>query len=131
MTRLAVIIFWRGVTHDVSKLSPMELRGFMGSIGALSKSKYGTQEYVDQLRAGALAESIAHHYATNRHHPEYHGGIYKMDLIDLVEMIADWAAAADGSLAESLNANRQRFWLDSKYDNLLRTTATNHFRKDM
>lgn len=75
-----------------------------------------------------MGEGLQHHYAVNRHHPEHHAdGIHGMNLIDLVEMLADWKAAtlrhADGDLARSIEQNRERFGYGDEIAGLLLRTA--------
>jgi hypothetical protein len=55
-----------------------------------------------------MGDGLKHHYAHNRHHPEFFGedGVDGMSLVDVIEMLADWKAATehhdDGDLAKSL-----------------------------
>jgi hypothetical protein len=52
-----------------------------------------------------------------------------MDLIDIIEMLADWKAAternADGSLAKSIVGNAKRFGYTPEFGRLLARTAVN------
>ncbi len=55
------------------------------------------------------------------------GGINEMNLIDLMEMICDWAAATkrheDGCLMDSLVANRDRFGISPQLSRILKNTV--------
>ena len=75
-------------------------------------------------------KALEHHYTVNDHHPEhFHNGIHDMDLVQLMEMLADWKAAtlrhADGSLRKSIFENATRFGYDDQMTNLLLRTADN------
>ena len=95
----------RGVSHDRSKLLPVEFDAFVSTRPKFKKANYGTPEY--QECVDCIKPSIDHHYANNRHHTGYHkNGFSDMNLLDILEMIADWKAAArrspDLSFEESL-----------------------------
>jgi hypothetical protein len=119
----------RSVRHDRSKTEPPELATFNTYTPMLRTSTYGSPEYRSHL--AAMADGLAHHYAHNRHHPEHFGnGINGMTLVDVIEMLADWAAAterhADGSLARSLAIQRRRFGISDQLAEILTNTA-HHF----
>lgn len=102
----------RGKAHDASKLEEPERSGFAALAKDLRAVAYGSDDYRAALQEAK--PTIEHHYAANTHHPEhYPNGIRDMSLLDIVEMFADWAAASertqDGSLAQSLPINAQRF----------------------
>lgn len=107
----------RSLVHDESKLQEPEKAGYDQLTVRLKDVTYGTDAY-----RAALAEAqptIAHHYAHNRHHPEHWpGGIADMNLIDIVEMLADWKAASErtkqGSIMASLEHNKARFGIDDQ-----------------
>lgn len=54
-------------------------------------------------------------------------GLDGMDLLDVLEMLCDWKAAgerhADGSLAKSLEVNRERFGISPQLEKIMRNTA--------
>lgn len=96
----------RASRHDHSKLMPPEKDAFDRETPSLA------------LRA---------HYAANSHHPEHYGnGIAGMDLFDLVELVADWKAAAmrmqDGSDNPNLEHNVERFGIDPQLACILQNT---------
>lgn len=89
----------RAKTHDDSKLSPEEFNVYDQVGPSLKAAAFGSEEYKAGL--AQLGSALAHHYATNRHHPEYFkpkngkpGGIPAMDLVDVTEMLCDWVASA-------------------------------------
>lgn len=119
----------RSVRHDLSKTEPPELEIFNEYTPKLKGSTYGSDEYKGFLVS--MGEALKHHYAHNRHHPEFHrNGVTGMTLVDLIEMLADWKAAterhADGDLAKSLEIQRERFGISDQLVEILRNTAT-HF----
>jgi hypothetical protein len=120
----------RAKLHDQSKLDTPEKEALDQFTPLLKGLTYGSQEYKDGLEKSGPAMDIylKHHYANNRHHPEFHGekGVAGMTLIDLVEMLCDWRAAterhATGNILRSLEINRERFKLsDQLYEILLNT----------
>jgi Family of unknown function (DUF5662) len=116
----------RVTQHDRSKLDPAEKDTFDEYSPKLKASTYGSDEY-----KGFLAEmqvALDHHYATNRHHPEHFAnGVDGMTLVDLVEMLCDWKAAgerhANGSMARSLEVQKDRFHLSDQLLSILTNTA--------
>jgi hypothetical protein len=126
---LRVVIFdlWaRANRHDYSKLAEPEKSVFDEYTPKLRDSTYGSDEYKRYLVG--MGEGLAHHYEVNDHHPEhFNGGIADMDLIQLIEMLADWKAAtlrhADGDLDRSIRQNAERFGYGPELERILRHTA--------
>lgn len=137
--KLGIIIselYQRGIEHDASKLEDPEKEIFDVYTPKLKNTTYGSDEYkkfLDDMRP-----ALQHHYRENRHHPEYfdhHGStgytgipaIYHMNLIDVIEMFCDWAAASerhdDGSLAKSIEINKERFHLDQQLVDIFKNTV--------
>lgn len=118
----------RAIHHDDSKFSPEEFDSFAEVTPLLRGVTYGSEEYKYNL--AKIKPAIAHHNAANSHHPEHHAdGIHGMDLIDLIEMLADWRAATerhnDGNLSASIVKNAERFGYDVRFGQLLERTARN------
>jgi hypothetical protein len=124
----------RGAAHDQSKLEEPELSLFAEWGPRLKQMEYGSQEYKDAL--STMGAALKHHYEHNRHHPEhFEQRVDGMTLVDLVEMVADWRAAAHrmaqgGENADdismfltSLATNAKRFKLDPQLVNILANTA--------
>ena len=115
----------RGERHDASKLGAEE-KPYFDAVGMrLQGLVYGSDEYRSALQT--LDPALKHHYATNSHHPEhYANGVAGMDLIDLIEMYCDWAAAAlrtkDGDLAKSIDINIERFGIEGPLGEVLKNT---------
>ncbi len=126
MVQIVKELLDRSTCHDRSKTQPPEVEVFDEFTPKLKGSTYGSGEYKGFLTA--MGEGLRHHYAANRHHPEHFaGGVNDMTLVDLVEMLADWKAATerhdDGSLARSLDINRERFGLSDQLAGILENTV--------
>ena len=112
--------------HDQSKLEAPEKEIFDAVTPKLRTLTYGSPEYHASLEE--MGPALDHHYAHNRHHPEWHeDGIHGMNLVDLIEMLADWKAATmrheDGDLKRSIDINAERFGYGEEIHTLLLTTA--------
>jgi hypothetical protein len=117
----------RSSGHDVSKLGPVEKPVFDKYTPRLKSLTYGSDEYKKCL--DGLGVALQHHYKKNSHHPEHYEelGIAGMSLLDLIEMLCDWKAAgerhADGSMARSLDINKERFGISEQLQSVLENTA--------
>ena len=120
----------RSINHDKSKLEAPEKEFFDLYTPKLKNSEYGSDEYKTFLKE--LEPALNHHYETNRHHPEhFENGINDMDLVDLMEMIADWKAASmrheTGDVLKSLELNQKRFGYSDELKSILTNTVRNYF----
>jgi hypothetical protein len=136
MKCVANIVVARGKVHDKSKFSDEELPYFAQATN-LKKLPYGSKQYNDQLSIGSvLRPALDHHYANNRHHPEYHeDGIPGMNLVDLVEMMSDWLAAGmrhgpGHNIFNSINVNRMRFKIPRGMARIMWNTAIDIFGEE-
>lgn len=154
-TRLLAVakdLIARADQHDASKLAPPELAVFDEYTPKLRDSTYGSDEYKAFLKG--MGEGLEHHYRHNDHHPEHfvdgdpvaiysagypdsawqqgkvcteRSGIHAMNLVQMIEMLADWKAAtlrhADGDLARSIEQNADRFGYGDEIKRLLIHTA--------
>lgn len=112
LTNLALMLIDRAQKHDLSKLTEPELSVFDEFTPKLKKLTYGSPEYKESLKE--MGDALKHYYQENRHHPEhFDNGINDMNLIDKIEMMADWKAAVerhdDGDIEKSMEINRKRF----------------------
>ena len=65
---------------------------------------------------------IETHHRQYRHHPEYfEHGIDDMNLVDLIEMLCDWAAAG-ADIEKSLKMNRGKYCISPQLMNLIENT---------
>lgn len=122
---LVNLLLGRASDHDRSKLESPELETFTKVTPLLKTLEYGTKEYQDNL--DSIKPALDHHYANNRHHPQHHPkGIEDMNLIDLLEMVADWKASTgrnkNGNILKSLEINAERFDIPPKLVSILRNT---------
>ena len=116
----------RGILHDQSKLESPEVDIFEEYTPKLRAVTYGSDEYKQFLKE--MKPAVDHHYAHNRHHPEYFKNeIQGMHLIDLMEMLCDWKAAGlrhgDGDLLKSIEINQKRFGYGDELKGILINTA--------
>lgn len=115
----------RAINHDASKLVSPEKEAYDILTPRLKGLTYGSDEYRASLRE--MKPAIQHHYQHNTHHPEHwDSGVDGMDLLDVVEMLADWKAAslrhADGDIVASLEHNAGRFNLSPQLVRILNNT---------
>lgn len=116
----------RAIWHDRSKLSEPEKSGYDQLTIKLKDCVYGSDEYKAALEEAKPV--IARHYAVNSHHPEHFDqGIAGMSLLDIVEMLCDWKGASErtkqGSIAQSLAHNKQRFGISDQLAAILENTV--------
>ena len=112
--------------HDETKLKEPELSIYAEYIPKLASSTYGSDEYKEMLKG--MKPALDHHYALNRHHPEYFDdGVEGMNLIDLLEMVCDWMAAVkkhdNGDIRKSLEINKERFGISDQLSTILANTV--------
>lgn len=116
----------RSIHHDESKLESPELEIFTEFTPKLKTSTYGSEEYKGFLTE--MKVGLDHHYANNTHHPEYwENGVSGMDLIDVIEMFADWKAASmrhdDGDINKSIAINKTRFNMSDELTQIFKNTV--------
>lgn len=127
LLKICSLLIKRGQEHDNSKLKEPELSGWE-AMDKEPRYPYGTEEYFDkQERYKWLFEE---HYKNNRHHPEhYKGYLCEMDLIDVIEMICDWASfdeMTDEDAISILEQQMDRFGFDEILKNLILNTYKNY-----
>lgn len=120
----------RAQVHDASKFEEPERSVFAANTPKLAKTEYGTPEYTTLL--GEVKVAIDHHYSKNTHHPEHWpNGIDDMDLLDLVEMLSDWAAATkrnkNGNIHKSIEINTDRFKISPQLSKIFTNTVNRYF----
>ena len=120
----------RGQHHDASKLQSPEREVYAEQAKQLVATEYGGSEYQELLKL--VQPAIDHHYANNRHHPEHWpDGIEDMDLVDIMEMLADWAAASkcnkNGNIHKSIEMNTERFKMTPQLAKILENTVNRYF----
>lgn len=115
----------RSTSHDLSKLTEPELSTYNEFVPLLREAEFGTEEY-ERIRQ-AMGPGLAHHYEHNAHHPESSEyGVDGMTLVDLIEMLADWKAAAernDGRLGDGIAKCVHRFGIGDQLTRILCETA--------
>ena len=117
----------RSTIHDQSKLVSPEVEIFDEFTPKLAHSTYLSPEYKQFMQA--MKPALDHHYSVNSHHPEhYSDGIKGMNLLDLIEMMADWKAAGQrhknpNSLETSIEKNQARFGYSDELKSIFINTA--------
>jgi hypothetical protein len=124
-SRISECLMYSVHAHDASKLEPPEKTIFDEFTPKLKGMTYGSEEYKACL--AAMKPALDHHYAGNRHHPEYYpNGVDGMTLMELVEMFCDWKAAterhANGDLSKSIRINSTRFKIGPQLEAIFRNT---------
>lgn len=123
----------RGDLHDKSKLEEPELEAFAKVNHKAKDTVYDSEEYKKNLQT-VLKKALEHHYSENSHHPEYYGekGVKGMDLIDIIEMIADWKASTfkykEGDILKGIEINQSRFKYSDGLKSIFITTAKKFYR---
>ena len=130
-TQILLDWLWRLDVHDNSKTTFLEKPMYDKYTPLLKDMEYGSKEYEDTRKK--MGTALQHHYENNRHHPEFFvDSIDGMNLIDMMEMLADWKAASErmkngtGDLRKSIeiNCGPERFNVDEKIKLLLLNTAS-------
>lgn len=114
----------RAIEHDASKLQSPEKEMYDEYTPKLKELTYATPEYMEMLNK--MGPALQHHYQNNDHHPQ-NTSIMGMNLLSMLEMLADWKAAASRykdptSLLESLEINVERFSIPRSVYVILKNT---------
>lgn len=111
--KACMVLFRRGLLHDLSKYSARETASFKDWTLATRGLTYGTEEYKRATARFAKDDEI--HYSVNKHHPQYWpGGVKDMSPIDQLEMLCDWMAKSRKGIGiiASIKANAAKFNYD-------------------
>lgn len=116
----------RAHRHDASKLVEPEKAAFDRDTEKLRTLTYGTPEY--EAAAEELGPALRHHYEANDHHPQhFENGIEGMNLLQVIEMLADWIAATrrhdNGDIRSSIEVSAKRFGISDDLKRLLHNTV--------
>ncbi len=130
LTKFSKDLLTRAENHDNSKLEEPELTGFALQTERLSKVEYGSKEYKEMLLE--LKPTIEHHYSRNRHHTEFWpNGVNDMNLVDILEMLADWRAATErnqnGNIRKSIEINAEKYGISPQLRRILENTVRDYF----
>ena len=85
-------LFERGRIHDASKFGPEERIPYVWLTEYHRCRRCGEPFEYPEGVAEHTKRAIAHHFAVNRHHPEFHADPNDMSDVDLIEMVCDWTA---------------------------------------
>lgn len=117
-------LMWRAVVHDYSKFVPAEYDAFVANQPTFETVSYGTPEYRAALKA--IKPAIQHHYQNNSHHPEHwENGVNDMNLLDVLEMVCDWMAAAQRVPGDTLQLAqlKERFGISDQLMGIIEHTV--------
>ena len=124
-------LYERAYNHDASKLQSPEKEMYDKYIPLLRTAKYGTPEYM-KIRNDMQKDGLDHHFQVNRHHPEhFKNKVNDMNLIDFIEMVADWFAASlrsDTSFMDGLAGNVKKYELPEMIVNIIKNTYNDCFK---
>lgn len=135
LSGMSNLILDRAKNHDRSKLESPEAEMFEKFTPLLKDNVYGSPEHNQVLEE--MGSALDHHYSKNRHHPQYFRPLVEngtvpdeisgMNLIDLVEMIADWKASSlrskDGDIMKSIDVGVERFGISPQLKHILINTV--------
>ena len=112
----------RAQLHDASKLLEPEKSIFDLWTPKLKEFEFGSEEYKQAL--AEMGEALNHHYKNNEHHPEHYAfGVNGMTLVDLIEMVCDWMAAAQTkNTAVNIDYLADRFDIPDMLKNIIVNT---------
>lgn len=116
----------RSDEHDASKLYDDEMSFYANNTMPMreieAKHGFGSPEW--QTQYDSVQKRLQLHYARNDHHPEHYQNGYKdMSLIAMLEMLADWKAAADlHQKPINLTFCKDRFRLSDEMFNSIKNT---------
>jgi len=115
----------RGLAHDRTKLQELEFDTFVETRPKFRKANYGTPEYQECVELARPA--VDHHYQNNRHHTGFHeNGVNDMNLIDVIEMVCDWKAAArrspDKTLEDTLEYAFKKYQIGEQLAGIIKQT---------
>ena len=125
LERFAGELKQRGFAHDRTKFQELEFDAFVSTRDKFKKANYGSKEYQDCI--DTIKPAVDHHYENNRHHTGFHkNGINDMTLVDIIEMICDWQAAArrspDKDLKDTIEYAMKKYKIDPQLDAIIRNT---------
>jgi len=122
MDKMNLALVYRTPEHDASKLQQPEKYMFDEWTPRLKEFEFGSEEYKNALMY--MGEALKHHYASNRHHPEhFENGVNGMNLVDVVEMVCDWKAAAFLKGVEcNIDYLAERFGLSEQLKSIIANT---------
>lgn len=113
-------LYWRGITHDLSKFSPIE---FWESV----KYYNGIKSPIDICKEqNGYSKAWLHHKGRNRHHYEYWvdnfdkgGEPLKMPYKDVLELVCDYLGAGQAYFGKRFSYSIEYGWWLTKIKNPL------------
>ena len=120
LAKIASELIHRSAVHDDSKLSDEQLDRYISRHQEIHDLKYESpkrekieEKYKDLLKT---------HHSEYRHHPEhFKNGIDDMNLVDVIEMLCDWAGAG-ADIEQSLKLNQKKYCISPQLMTLIKNT---------
>ena len=107
----------RSTIHDDKKLEEVDRR--IDRRRAINHLPYGSSERKEADEP--YRDLNKKHYCQYRHHPEhFKNGIDDMNLVDVIEMVCDWAAY--GNLDKNLPVNQDKYCVSQQLMKLIKNT---------
>ena len=120
LAKIASALICRASVHDDSKLSKEQLDRYIARHQEIHHLQYGSPER-DEVEA-KYEYLIEAHHNEYRHHPEhFEHGIDDMNLVDVIEMLCDWAAAG-ADIEQSLKLNQKKYCISPQLMTLIENT---------
>lgn len=123
LSRAISLLAQRMVRHDQSKYSTPELP-LIQQRARLGLLPYDSPQYHEAL--AQIKSAVQAHYEVNDHHPEHQAqGVLDMSLLQLLEMVCDWRAAAEANGTDpmqSLDLSVERFHISAELRQILLNT---------
>lgn len=104
----------RAEVHDASKFGPEERTAYIWLTEAHRCRQLGEPFAYPEGVEAAVRAAVRHHFACNRHHPEFHADPNDMTEVDLIEMVCDWTAMSQEFHQDGGSA---RGWADKTLGN--------------
>ena len=120
LAKISSELTWRASVHDGSKLDDEQLDRYIARHQEIHPLPYVSPER-DEVEA-KYEDLIEAHHNEYRHHPEhFEHGIDDMNLVDVIEMLCDWAAAG-ADIEKSLKLNSKKYCISPQLMTLLKNT---------
>ena len=122
---ISILLDSRGLMHDSTKKSDEEYN-YYKMANSVNRNDFKTyEEYLDYVKP-TLNKGLKHHYENNRHHPEYHkNGVDDMNLIDILEMVADWKISIEQNgknVEEEIQYNFKKYNISEQLQKIILNT---------
>ncbi len=91
------LVLQRCENHDLTKFSISEFTPYTYLTWQKKMEAQNKSFVLGSAVQVKINAAVVHHYKHNSHHPEYFSSAEDMEFIDMMEMVADWAACSEES----------------------------------